>query len=237
VFLNTTGDLLDDAQQSAFERYIRAGGGFAGVHAAADAEYEWPWYGELLGAYFQSHPSIQWAGLTVEAPHAPSTAHLPPRWTRTDEWYNFRANPRDHVDVLLTIDESTYDGGAQGDDHPIAWRHEFQGGRAWYTAGGHTSESFNDPLFLTHVIGGILWAAGRRPDELDAPLALAVVASDDDSADAPTHSIDSVFADLCGAIGGAVGIAPLAILLFIGLPQHTRRCDRTPAAGARTRTR
>jgi type 1 glutamine amidotransferase len=160
VFLNTTGDVLAPRQQRAFRAYIRHGGGWVGIHSAADTEYGWPFYGRLLGAYFQSHPAIQPATIDVVDRSHPSTRYLPPQWMRTDEWYNFRSDPRGAVHVLATIDESTYSGGTMGADHPIAWCHPFKGGRAWYTAGGHTIESYSEPLFRRHLLGGILWAAG-----------------------------------------------------------------------------
>lgn len=159
VFLNTTGDVLNDTQQAAFERFIRAGHGFIGIHSATDTEYDWLWYGRLVGAYFKSHPAIQRAAIRVEDRRHVSTAHLPERWERSDEWYDFRTNPRAEVQVLLSLDESTYRGGAMGGDHPIAWYHAFDGGRAWYTALGHTPESYAEPLFLQHVLGGIAYAA------------------------------------------------------------------------------
>jgi cytochrome c len=149
VFLLTTGDVLSDDQQAAFERYIQAGGGYVGVHSATDTEYEWPWYGGLVGAYFADHPAIQAANVVLEDGSV---------WPRLDEWYNFRAPPRD-VRVLAWLDESSYAGGTMG-DHPIAWQHAYDGGRAWYTAGGHTSESYRDPAFVAHLLSGILYAAG-----------------------------------------------------------------------------
>ena len=161
VFLNTTGDVLDDAQQAAFERYIKNGGGYVGVHAASDTEYGWPWYGKLVGAYFARHPAIQPATIIRETADHPATAVLPEKWDRTDEWYTFKSNPRAGVTVLLSLDESTYDGGGMG-DHPIAWCHEFDGGRAFYTGLGHTKESYAEPLFLQHLLGGIEWAARRE---------------------------------------------------------------------------
>jgi cytochrome c len=162
VFLLTTGDVLDDRQQEAFRRYVRAGGGFAGVHSASDTEHDWPWYGGLVGAYFKTHPPVQPATITVTDPRDASTRALPRRWPRTDEWYGFTANPRGRVRVLATIDESSYAPGdsSMGSDHPIAWSHLFDGGRAWYTAGGHTRESYSEPLFRSHLLGGLLWAAG-----------------------------------------------------------------------------
>jgi type 1 glutamine amidotransferase len=161
VFLSTTGDVLDAAQQAAFERFVRAGGGFVGVHAAADTEYEWPWYGQLVGAYFASHPAIQQATVRVEdATHA-STLCVPSLWSRTDEWYNYRARPPAGTTILLTLDEATYNGGAMGSPHPIAWYRQVDGGRAWYTGMGHTTESYAEPAFLEHLAGGILWAAAR----------------------------------------------------------------------------
>jgi type 1 glutamine amidotransferase len=161
IFLMTTGHILNDAQQAAFERFIASGNGFVGVHSATDTEYDWAWYGGMVGAYFASHPDIQQATLRREDARHPSTVVLPDLWVRNDEWYNFQTNPRDTPDirVLATLDESTYSGGTMG-DHPIAWCHTYQGGRAWYTAGGHTSESYSEPLFLAHLLGGIEYAAG-----------------------------------------------------------------------------
>ncbi|MHC4416891.1 MAG: ThuA domain-containing protein [Planctomycetota bacterium] len=165
VFLSTTGDILDDEQQAAFERYIRGGGGFVGVHAATDTEYDWPWYGRLVGAYFKGHPAVQDAVILVTDRAHPSTRFLPKRWTRRDEWYDFRESPRRRVRVLAALDERTYEGGGMGDDHPFAWCHEFDGGRAWYTGGGHTRESFREPFFLRHILGGIHWAAAVAPGD------------------------------------------------------------------------
>ena len=162
IFLNTTGDVLDEAQKAAFERFIRAGGGYVGIHAASDTEFDWPFYGALVGAYFSVHPDIQEASIRVEDDAHPATLGLPDPWRRTDEWYNFRSNPRPDVDVLLTLDESSYapGSGAMGSDHPIAWCHEYEGGRSFYTALGHTDASYSDPLFLAHVAGGIEWVLG-----------------------------------------------------------------------------
>ena len=161
VFLNTTLDVLDSAQQVVFEKYIRSGGGFVGIHSAADTEYDWPWYGKLVGGYFNGHPpGTSEATIRVVDKNHPATSHLPDEWVRTDEWYNFRdLNPATHV--LCHIDESTYAGGTHGDPHPMAWYHEFDGGRAFYTAFGHTPESFAEPLFREHLWGGIRWAAGQ----------------------------------------------------------------------------
>jgi cytochrome c len=161
VFLLTTGTVLNEEQRAAFERFVRAGGGLVGVHSAADTEYDWPFYGALLGAYFAGHPDIQTATVQVADPGNASTAGLPRLWVRRDEWYNFQRNPRGSVDVLAALDERTYAGGTMGTDHPIIWSHTYEGGRAWYTAGGHTTESYSEPLFVDHLGRGILWAAGQ----------------------------------------------------------------------------
>ncbi len=163
IFLMTTGEIFNDNQQAAFERYIHAGGGFVGIHSASDTEYDWPWYGELLGAFnnvANKHSRILQTTVHVVDRTHPSTAMLPSLWVRTDEWYNFATNPRGKVHVLMTLDESTYTGGTMGADHPIAWWHDFDGGRSWYTAMGHTSESYYEPLFLAHLWGGITYAVG-----------------------------------------------------------------------------
>lgn len=160
VFLLTTGDVLDEDEQAAFERWLAGGRGWVGVHSASDTEYDWPFYGELVGAYFAGHPAIQPATIHVSDAAHPATAPLPATWGRTDEWYDFRVNPRPRVHVLATLDESTYSGGSMGADHPIAWCREVAGGRSFYTAGGHTRESYGEPLFVAHLAGGIRWAAG-----------------------------------------------------------------------------
>jgi type 1 glutamine amidotransferase len=175
VFLSTTGDVLNGAQQRAFEGYIKRGGAYVGIHAAADTEYDWEFYGGLAGAYFQSHPAIQPARIEVEDRAHPATSHLGESWNRTDEWYNYRSNPRDRAHILASLDESSYSGGTMSGDHPIAWCQEYRGGRAFYTGSGHTKESYADPAFRQHLLGGIRWAVGAaeadcRPEKGYSPL-------------------------------------------------------------------
>ena len=164
VFLSTTLDVLDDAQQVQFQRYIQAGGGFLGIHAASDTEYDWPWYGRLVGGYFMSHPNnpnVRRAKIKVTAPDHFAVAHLPAIWEREDEWYNFR-NLNPDINVLMTLDESSYEGGDNGDYHPITWYHDFDGGRAFYTGLGHTAETFEDPNFIQLLTGGLQYTMGER---------------------------------------------------------------------------
>jgi type 1 glutamine amidotransferase len=161
VFLNTTGDVLNASQQTAFENYIRAGGGYVGVHSAADTEYDWPFYGDLVGAYFASHPAIQQAAIRVENRAHAATAGLGPTWVRSDEWYNFRTNSRSSARVLSTLDESSYSGGTMGADHPHTWCKTVQGGRSFYTGSGHIQASYAETGFRSLVLGGIRYAANR----------------------------------------------------------------------------
>ncbi|ULQ54540.1 ThuA domain-containing protein [Flavihumibacter fluvii] len=153
VFLNTTGDVLGEPGQQALVDYVHNGGGIAGIHAATDCEYNWPWYNKLMGAYFESHPAQQTATLKVVGKH-PATAMLPANWSRKDEWYNFRSVSPD-ITVLLMLDETTYKDGKMGANHPSAWYHSFEGGKVFYTALGHTRESYTEPLFLEHITAGI----------------------------------------------------------------------------------
>ncbi len=196
IFLNTTGDVLDAAQQDDFERYIQAGGGYVGVHSATDTEYEWPWYGRLAGAYFTSHPNnpnVRKGTYRVLDKSHVSTQGLPDRWDREDEFYNFKSiDPTIHV--LVDIDEKSYEGGTNGDRHPMSWYHDFDGGRAWYTNMGHTEATYTEPMFLRHLLGGLRYAMGTgkidfsraRPEEnrftrvvlaekLEEPVELAVL--------------------------------------------------------------
>lgn len=161
LFLNTTGDVLNDEQQAAMEKYIHNGGGYMGIHAATDTEYGWPWYNKLAGAWFTSHPKQQEATLLVIDRNNGATKHLQEKWVRKDEWYNFKdLNPDVHV--LIKIDESSYEGGTNGTEHPMCWYHDFEGGRAFYTELGHTKESYADPVYLQHVLGGLRYAMNIR---------------------------------------------------------------------------
>ncbi|MCF7752040.1 ThuA domain-containing protein [Bacillus subtilis subsp. subtilis] len=158
VFANTTGDVLDADQQRALEHFIGNGGGFIGVHAAADTEYEWAWYGQLVGAYFKTHPP----GLqdTLVQPERNGRPHGK-AWPIHDELYNYRDNPRPRVQVVATVDERLYPGGSMGADHPITWCHSFAGGRSWYTGLGHDAAVYRDPHFLAQLRQAIRYAAGR----------------------------------------------------------------------------
>ena len=166
IFLSTTADVLNNYQEADFERYIQAGGGFVGIHAAADTEYEWGWYGRLVGAYFSNHPGIgdphpnvQLGKVTKTAEKHPSTDFIPESWERTDEWYSYK-NVNPDTKKILMLDESSYQGGVDMGEHPIAWYHEYDGGRAWYTGGGHTTESYTEELFLKHLLAGIQYTIG-----------------------------------------------------------------------------
>ncbi len=158
IFLSTTGNVLNEAQQKAFEDYMNLGGNFFGIHAATDTEYDWKWYGDFVGAYFLSHPKIQEANVIIEKPLHPTVAHLPKIWTRTDEWYNLKdISPK--INVLLSLDETSYEGGENGETHPIAWYKELEGGgKSIYTGGGHTEESYSEPDFQEHLLQFILFA-------------------------------------------------------------------------------
>lgn len=180
IFLSTTGNVLDHKQEAAFERYIQSGGGFVGIHAATDTEYDWGWYTKLVGAQFSGHPrGTPEADFIVKDENFIATKHLEDSvWHRKDELYNYK-NINPDVNVVLTLDESSYKGGTNGDFHPIAWYHDFDGGRAFYTGGGHTDESFSEPDFLKHILGGIEYAIGKN-EILDYSKATSQIPPDTD---------------------------------------------------------
>lgn len=163
VFLSTTGDILNDQQQQHFEQFIQDGGGFLGIHAAADTEYDWPWYGDMVGAYFVSHPKIQEATLNVVDQSHAATSSLPSEWVRKDEWYNYK-DISEEINVLIELDETSYEGGENGDYHPITWYHEYDGGRAFYTGLGHTEESFSEADFLNLLEGALSYVLEIKSD-------------------------------------------------------------------------
>jgi cytochrome c len=195
VFLNTTGNVLNEAQQEAFENYIQAGGGYVGIHAATDTEYDWPWYNQLSGAYFASHPgnpNVQEGEAYVVNDNHPSMEGFPKKWKIKDEFYDFK-NFNKKVNVLVKIDEKSYKDGKMGDDHPMSWYHEFDGGKAFYTNFGHEDATFINPVFVKHLTGGLQYVMASqldyskaRPEEnrftkkvlaskLDEPTELAVL--------------------------------------------------------------
>jgi type 1 glutamine amidotransferase len=161
VFLSPTGKVFGPAEEKALQDYIHHGGGFVGIHAAADCEYNWQWYGDLVGGYFKSHPKQQEAKFIIVDKNNPATQGLPDPWTHFDELYNYKYYAPD-IKVLIKIDESSYTGGANGDNHPMSWYHDFEGGRSFYTALGHTDAAWSDPLFLHHLLGGIQYAMGKK---------------------------------------------------------------------------
>lgn len=159
VWMQVSGTgVLNSGQRAAYEEFTAQGGGFVGVHAAADAERDWPLFDQLVGARFSSHPpGVQQATVVVEHPDDSSTEHLPSMWAWTDEWYAFDRNPRDQSRVLARVDEATYqpDDSSMGQDHPVVWRRSLGAANAWYTALGHTSQAFDDTNFRRHLWGGV----------------------------------------------------------------------------------
>ncbi len=161
IFLCTTLDIFDDTQQEAFEKFIQSGGGYVGIHSAADTEYDWPWYGKLVGGYFVSHPpGTPSARIETVDTANPMTDHLPKSWQIEDEWYNYRYTT-DQVNVLLYLDEQSYTGGTNGAEHPITWYHAYDGGRAFYTGLGHWEKTYGDPRFVTLLKKGIQYVLGE----------------------------------------------------------------------------
>ena len=157
ILLNARGNVLNDQQQSAFKEYLKGGKGVAILHAGLLAEEEWPWFTQLAGARFADHPKIQDATVKLATKDNSVNDGLPDSWIHRDEWYNFDTLPEQST-ILIVVDESTYEGGKHGDYHPIAWCHEFESARMFYTAMGHTEESWHDPIFMTHILGGMKYA-------------------------------------------------------------------------------
>ncbi len=161
VFLSTTGDVLNDAEQTSLQKFVEGGKGWLGIHAAADTEYDWPWYGTLVGAWFKSHPAQQKVKVDVVDRKHPATKHLPKVWEHFDELYNYRAQPVKGCRILMKLDESSYTGGTMEGDHPICWCHSVGKGRAFYCGLGHTKESYADEAFRKVIVGGLKWAVKR----------------------------------------------------------------------------
>ena len=172
VFLNTSGEVFDDGQKVAFQGFIRNGGGLAAVHQGITTLDKWPWYVALVGGVkFAGHPKPQEATCRSETNGHPATKDLPNSWKWTEEWYNFEPNPRQRTQVLLTVDETSYQGGTMGKDHPVSWYHTAEGGRVWCTALGHIKESYSLPILRKHLLGGIRYAAGLAQVEVAVPKA------------------------------------------------------------------
>jgi uncharacterized protein len=168
IFLNTTGDILDSAQQKVMERFIKSGKGYVGIHSASDTEYDWDWYTKLVGRMFNIHPVIQTAKLNILDATFPGLQGFANNKLWTDEWYEFGPEKTTGLNYVLAVDESTYDpkadwgakkGTGMGKLHPVSWYHNYDGGRSFYTALGHLPAIYSDQAFLNHLYAGILWAA------------------------------------------------------------------------------
>ena len=168
IFLNTTGNILDSAQQRVMERFIRSGKGFVGIHSASDTHYGWEWYTKLVGRMFYVHPVIQTAKLKILDPKFPGLQGFADGKLWTDEFYEFGAEKISGLQYILGIDETTYnpkvDWGSRKSEgmgalHPLSWYHNYDGGRSFYTALGHLPSVFSEQAFLNHLYAGILWAA------------------------------------------------------------------------------
>lgn len=168
IFLNTTANIFDSAQEKVMERFIKSGKGYVGIHSASDTEYDWDWYTKLVGRMFYIHPVIQTAKLNIIDASFPGLQGFANNKLWTDEWYEFGPEKTTGLNYVLAVDESTYDPKVQwgekkatgmGKLHPISWYHNYDGGRSFYTALGHLPAVYSDQAFLNHLYAGILWAA------------------------------------------------------------------------------
>lgn len=168
IFLNTTGDIFDSAQHKVMERFIQSGKGFVGIHSASDTEYGWDWYTKLVGRMFYIHPEIQTARINIIDNSFPGLQGFAGNKWWTDEWYEFGPEKISGLHYIIAVDESSYNpkiqrgdkkGKGMGKFHPIAWYHNYDGGRSFYTALGHMVSDYSDPAFLNHLYAGIFWAA------------------------------------------------------------------------------
>ncbi len=218
IFNNTNGRdgaVLDTGQRAALQRYVQAGHGFTGIHSASGSDRDWPWYDAMLGAKFTTHPAIQQVSVQVDDRVHPSTKNLPQNWVRTDELYDFAANPRGNVHVLASLDTRSYTGHTMGADHPIAWCQNFEGGRSWYTGLGHSSSAYSEPLFRAHLLGGIEWAAGAVPGDCGPTESerYEKITLDDNTDDPLDMEIDSTGRVFFVERGGAVKVYDPAVRL------------------------
>lgn len=170
ILLNTTGDIFNAEEQKAIEKFIQAGKGFVGIHSASDTEYDWPWYTKMVGRMFRIHPPIQTAKLRLTSTHFPGLEGFKDGQYWTDEWYEFDEEKTTGLNYILAVDETSYNpqvewghnkkkGKGMGSFHPVAWYHDYDGGRSFYTALGHMPAVYSEPAFLQHIYAGIYYAA------------------------------------------------------------------------------
>ena len=169
VFVSTTTDpkkpeseWFVGERRDALQSFLKDGKGVVALHAAGDSHYHWPWYGKMIGGYFERHPkgTPKAVQTVVDARH-PATAKLPKTIERNDEWYYYKDfNPT--MRLLITVDPATIgEGEADVNPNPLVWCHEYGGGRVFYSGLGHTSESYSEPYITTLISGGLAWAAGK----------------------------------------------------------------------------
>ncbi len=168
IFLNTTGDIFNAEEQKVMEKFIQSGKGFVGIHSASDTEYDWEWYTKLVGRMFNIHPTVQTAQVNIVDNSFPGLQGFAGNKLWTEEWYDFTPEKTPGLNYIMAVDENTYDAkvswGSKKSDgmgklHPIAWYHNYDGGRSFYTALGHLPTNFDEPAFRNHLYAGIFWAA------------------------------------------------------------------------------
>lgn len=169
IILSNTNNITfeTDEQKLAFVRYVHAGGGVVGIHSACGSEREWPWFWAMLGGKFERHPPLQEFDIKVVNHNHPSTEFLGDIWEWEDEFYYLKhLNPdltyllAGDLRTLKDKDMDKYPGEVFGNYFPLAWYHNFEGTRVFYTALGHKIEYYKDQNFTNHILGGILWAVG-----------------------------------------------------------------------------
>jgi len=151
------------ARRDALQGFLKSGKGVIGLHAAADSHYGWGWYGQMIGGYFERHPKGTPKGvvMVIDSKH-PATAKLPKSLERNDEWYYYKdLDPTLHV--LVAIDPKTIgEGEPDVNLNPLVWCHDFGGGRVFYSALGHTNESWSEPYMVDLMTGALAYAAGKK---------------------------------------------------------------------------
>lgn len=179
VFHSATGDMLSDEQQQAFQKWLQAGGGWLGIHAAGDDSHaDWPWYVDnLVGAKFTAHilgPQFQRATVILENQEHPALQGIPDIWQHAEEWYSWERSPRENgFTVLATLDEGSYTPvqkfmGRERDlrmgDHPVVWSNCVGNGRSLYLAMGHQAEAFEQPQVRKLINNALSWLMGQAAD-------------------------------------------------------------------------
>jgi len=161
-----------DAAVDAFEKYVDRGlGAWIGFHHATllgefDGYGLWKWFSDFMGSItFENYIApLADADVVVENGQHPVMGGVAGRFVvADDEWYTYDRSPRPNVDVLASVDESTYTPASDivMGDHPVVWTNPSKPAKNVYFQMGHSPKLLDNRDFTLMFENAIDWTLAK----------------------------------------------------------------------------